>query len=318
VKRPSQKLLDGRVENLAKDWRVDITWLSTNFGTEFLQQSYFLTALENWINAHPTMPAQDALAHFHRRRELRRSGKLSMRRGRTPSHAWTAADIQMEEDEDEDEDDDDSASRTAPAASGGLSITLRPATSANRIASTPGPMSMPSPAASVRSKMAASSTATSPVSTIPDAKMTTASPQPTQLRNAASTSFHDNNTVSPQPTQMRDTPSTFSQHNTTSLQPEGLRSTPAMSLPHNIAAQTTPSVEPPMTEDEAVGILYSPMTSSGPAQCMRVQRAIGAILGKTPPLEIVQAAVFRLRHSKDPEQHIDDDKSLKAWLQANV
>jgi len=72
-----------------------------------------------------------------------------------------------------------------------------------------------------------------------------------------------------------------------------------------------------MTEAEAAGILYSPMTTGGLNQFLQVQKAVGVILGKTPPLHVIQVAVCRLRISKDSNKCIDDDPGYKAWIDAN-
>jgi len=123
-----------RLANIAKDWGVDVEWLSTTFGDEILQQAYFVSTLKRWIKAHPTMPAQDALANFHRRRNIRLSGKVR-RQGKAPMHAWTAADLRMDgEDDDDDGDSDDDeatlASTTVPMTITSVSAALRTSRSA--------------------------------------------------------------------------------------------------------------------------------------------------------------------------------------------
>jgi len=72
-----------------------------------------------------------------------------------------------------------------------------------------------------------------------------------------------------------------------------------------------------MTDAEAAGILYSPMTTGGLDQFKQVQRAVGVLFGKTPPLHIIQIAVGRLRFSKDLNKCIDEDPGYKAWMDAN-
>jgi len=59
------------------------------------------------------------------------------------------------------------------------------------------------------------------------------------------------------------------------------------------------------------------MTAGGLDEFLQVQRAVSVIFQKTPPLHIIQLAVARLRHSKNPNLCIDDDPGYKAWMKAN-
>jgi len=282
--KKGRKGREPKLARIAKDWGVDTDWLSTKFGDDILQTVRFKNELHRFIKEHPTMPAQVAFEHFRRRRDLRRSGKLIMTGPKT-SNLWQAADLCLDE-----EDDETSTSTTAPTAGRPVSAVPRSSSAARHSATAPAPL---------------------PVETRDTGSMLSklATAWPSSMSSASSMSNRVVPNSSPQQASLTNTP-------TTSPQSVMAPITTSVSL-EKTTAHTIPAVEIPMTEAEAAGTLFSPMTTGGLDQFKQVQRAVAVILGKTPPLHIIQVAVYRLRVSKDSTKCIDDDPGYRAWVDAN-
>lgn len=281
-----RRLLESKLTSISERWNVDMEWLNSRFGEEILQTKHFVAELQRWINGNPTVPAQTAFEHFQRRRDLRRSGELTGT-GLRKSYLWQAAsDLCLDG-----ADKNASPSTTGPTASSPVSAPLRSSAAARPSAPSPAPLPMaPRDTASMLSKLATAwPSGMSSVSSVQNSIATSPPAQPGQMTGTPSA--HLQSTIA------RNTPSTFLQ---------------------NPIAHTTPTVDIAMTEAEAAGILYSPMTTGGLDQFKQVQKAVGVIFGKTPPLHIIQIAVGRLRFSKDPNKSIDEDPGYRAWMDANV
>lgn len=282
-----RRMLDSRLENVAQMWKVDMNWLTTRFDDDVLHTQRFILTLHKFVTDHPKISAQNAFEHFQRRRDLRRTGKLANNKGLNPANLWQAADLRLCA-----ENNASSPPKTTPqSASPRVSAPLRFSAAARPSASSPAPVPVaPRDTASMLSKLATA--------------------WPSAMTSALSVQNSIASTPPPQPGQMTTKPSVYSQSTMA-------RNTPSTSL-QNTTTHTTPSVEPSMTEAEAAGILYSPMTAGGLDQFKQVQRAVSVLFGKAPPLHVIQIAVGKLRFSKDPNACIDQDPGYRAWMDANL
>jgi len=282
-----RRMLDSRLENVAKMWKVDMDWLATRFNDDVLHTQSFILTLHKFVTDHPTLSAQNAFEHFQRRRDLRRSRKLGNNKGLNPANLWQAADLRLCA-EDETFSPPKTTVQTAPHP---VSAPLRSSAAARPSASSPAPVPVaPGDTASMLSKLATAwPSAMTSVSSVQNSIASTPPRRPGQMTT--------NPSVYSQTTMARNTPSTSLQHTTT---------------------PSTPSIEAPMTEAEAAGILYNPMTAGGLDQFKLVQRAVIVLFGKAPPLHIIQIAVGKLRFSKDPNACIDQDPGYSAWMDANL
>lgn len=70
-----------------------------------------------------------------------------------------------------------------------------------------------------------------------------------------------------------------------------------------------------MTVTDALAIFYGDM--NGRNKPVEVQNAVRVLTGSTPPLTVIQLAVFECRHSKDKNKSIDDATAYQEWMKEN-